>query len=191
MDRRLPPYPPPFAPPSPPPPHPHPPTPQIPPSHAHPPTLPCSNITEEELSEIFQDLDDDGGGTIDIQEFKDHCYNIPRLAWKAEKIRYQREKTRSVEEAELAAAQAAAPPPVPLTPSGSKGTLMANMEVGRALSLSPFLPLPSSVPRPTPCPSPKGPPPHEGAGGGPVVRGDLRGDQAVLAHDGKGQDRDA
>jgi len=83
-------------------------------------------ITEDELSEIFQDLDDDGGGTIDIDEFKAHCYNIPRLAWKAEKIRYEREKTKSIEDAAKMAEREATN--LPLTPSGSTGAIMHALE---------------------------------------------------------------
>ena len=70
--------------------------------------------------------DDDGGGTIDINEFKEHCYNIPRLAWKAEKIRFEREKTKSIEDAQKMAEREAAN--LPLTPSGSMGAIMHALE---------------------------------------------------------------
>eukprot|EP00619_Florenciella_sp_RCC1007_P004473 CAMPEP_0205909322 /NCGR_PEP_ID=MMETSP1325-20131115/3798_1 /ASSEMBLY_ACC=CAM_ASM_000708 /TAXON_ID=236786 /ORGANISM="Florenciella sp., Strain RCC1007" /LENGTH=265 /DNA_ID=CAMNT_0053275607 /DNA_START=101 /DNA_END=895 /DNA_ORIENTATION=+ len=87
-------------------------------------------ITEEELGEIFQELDTDGDQTIDIQEFKNHCYNIPRLAWKAEKIRFEREKTKSIEDAEKLAAKMAESEAanIPLTPSGSTGLIMHQLE---------------------------------------------------------------
>jgi len=50
------------------------------------------NFSHEDIVEIFGQIDDDGGGTIDLDEFKHYCYRIPRVAWKAERIRYEREK---------------------------------------------------------------------------------------------------
>mmetsp|Transcript_37169 Transcript_37169/g.100452 ORF Transcript_37169/g.100452 Transcript_37169/m.100452 type:complete len:295 (+) Transcript_37169:472-1356(+) len=74
---------------------------------------PALRLTELELAEIFQVLDQDGDQTIDIAEFKDHCYKIPRLAWKAERIRMEREKRKSIELAEKLAANP------PKSPSGA------------------------------------------------------------------------
>jgi len=74
---------------------------------------PALRLTELELAEIFQVLDQDGDQTIDIAEFKDHCYKIPRLAWKAERIRMERDKRKSIELAEKLAANP------PKSPSGA------------------------------------------------------------------------
>jgi len=74
---------------------------------------PALRLTELELADIFQTLDTDGDQTIDINEFKEHCYKIPRLAWKAERIRMEREKRKSIELAEKLVANP------PKSPSGA------------------------------------------------------------------------
>jgi len=50
------------------------------------------NITASELTELIDHFDEDKNGTVSMEEFQHYCYNIPHLAWKAEKIRWQREQ---------------------------------------------------------------------------------------------------
>ena len=57
------------------------------------------NVTDKELAGLIAEFDTDGNGTISISEFRDFCYRIPHLAWKAERMRYERsaqEEGRSV-----------------------------------------------------------------------------------------------
>lgn len=49
-------------------------------------------ITNEELKTLIDHFDEDKNGTVSMEEFQTYCYNIPHLAWKAERIRWQREQ---------------------------------------------------------------------------------------------------
>ena len=40
-------------------------------------------VTDAEMRELLDDFDTDGSGTISVVEFRDFCYRIPNLAWKA------------------------------------------------------------------------------------------------------------
>ena len=46
----------------------------------------------DELKTLLDDFDEDGNGTISIEEFLAYCYQIPNIAWKAERLRWQREQ---------------------------------------------------------------------------------------------------
>merc|ERR1712072_1003691 len=48
--------------------------------------------TDEQLKTLLDDFDEDGNGTISIEEFQAYCYQIPNIAWKAERLRWQREQ---------------------------------------------------------------------------------------------------
>lgn len=46
-------------------------------------------IADDELASLVAKFDADGDGTISMREFRHFCYNIPALAWKAERVRLQ------------------------------------------------------------------------------------------------------
>jgi len=48
--------------------------------------------TDEQLTQLIYDFDEDHNGTISIEEFQAYCYQIPNIAWKAERLRWQREQ---------------------------------------------------------------------------------------------------
>lgn len=50
------------------------------------------SITPSELAVLIDHFDEDKNGTVSMEEFMHYCYNIPHLAWKAERIRYEREQ---------------------------------------------------------------------------------------------------
>mmetsp|Transcript_6008 Transcript_6008/g.11356 ORF Transcript_6008/g.11356 Transcript_6008/m.11356 type:complete len:459 (+) Transcript_6008:522-1898(+) len=47
-------------------------------------------LSDNELTELVAKFDTDGDGQISISEFKTYCYQIPSLAWKAERQRLER-----------------------------------------------------------------------------------------------------
>ena len=47
-------------------------------------------LSDRELTELVAKFDTDGDGQISISEFKTYCYQIPSLAWKAERQRLER-----------------------------------------------------------------------------------------------------
>lgn len=47
--------------------------------------------SDEEVAALVAEFDADGDGHVDMAEFVRWCYELPSLAWKAEKLRYKRE----------------------------------------------------------------------------------------------------
>lgn len=47
-------------------------------------------ITDEELNKIINKFDHNQDGKISIDEFKNYCYEIPTVPWKAEKMRLEK-----------------------------------------------------------------------------------------------------
>lgn len=47
-------------------------------------------LSDDELTDLVKKFDTDGDGRISIAEFKEYCYKIPSLAWKAERQRLER-----------------------------------------------------------------------------------------------------
>ena len=47
-------------------------------------------VEKQEMSDLVRSFDSDGNGTISLIEFRDWCYKIPHLAWRAEKLRFER-----------------------------------------------------------------------------------------------------
>lgn len=69
------------------------------------------DFSAEEIETVFDMLDTDNSKTIDPIEFRDHCYLIPRLAWKAERIRLEKLKNAPATAAPAGSAAAAEPTP--------------------------------------------------------------------------------
>lgn len=47
-------------------------------------------ITDEELTKIVKKFDHNNDGKVSIDEFKNYCYEIPSVPWKAERMRLER-----------------------------------------------------------------------------------------------------
>ena len=47
-------------------------------------------ITDEELTNIVEKFDHNNDGKVSIDEFKNYCYEIPSVPWKAERMRLER-----------------------------------------------------------------------------------------------------
>ena len=47
-------------------------------------------ITDEELTKIVKKFDHNEDGKVSIDEFKNYCYDIPSVPWKAERMRVER-----------------------------------------------------------------------------------------------------
>ena len=83
-----------------------------------------------------------------MEEFQHYCYQIPHLAWKAERIRWQRERE--------AAAKLAVPAPSPAPEAETEAAPEGEGGVDGELLLSPSEPaLPQVAPEPARPRSPK------------------------------------
>ena len=71
------------------------------------------NVTDKELAGLIAEFDTDGNGTISISEFRDFCYRIPHLAWKAERMRYERQANEEGRSVSVRPTKAATPVAMP------------------------------------------------------------------------------
>lgn len=53
------------------------------------------NVPDSEMAALIEDFDEDKNGTISLIEFRNWCYHIPHLAWKAERLRFEKGETGS------------------------------------------------------------------------------------------------
>jgi len=44
-------------------------------------------VSDKEMADLVSEFDIDGDGDVSMEEFKNWCYQIPNLAWKAERLR--------------------------------------------------------------------------------------------------------
>ncbi len=58
-------------------------------------------ITDEELTKIVAKFDHNNDGKVSIDEFKNYCYEIPTVPWKAERMRLERSGELSKLKAQL------------------------------------------------------------------------------------------
>lgn len=54
------------------------------------------DIADDELEELITKFDKDGDGDISLLEFREFCMEIPHVAWKAEKLRFERQQQEKV-----------------------------------------------------------------------------------------------